>query len=466
MSKLNTKNYDDAINEYYDLKQQYKVSKDKEIQTFLEKNEKLSWREKRNLFKSLNYKCINCKRYVGSIFKTTVNVNTDRQLIAKCGDKSNPCPLQIEIDLGITWSYIAALDVHKEQITDEKINIIKDKNNLLFGYISSKTAIAEFDKFKKELASNIEIYEDTNKSYLEITNNIEQKEKIVQLQQEIYIIINTIKVYIKQYESSNNPALINDAVKLYTEELIEKIKELNMLNFAYKAIEYDVDSNTYTFVKKQYSVEQMEINLGESKVISFIIGLGSDADKEVGKEVGKETVVKKKSRKTKTQIAEEEKAIDQLPDKFGPNAVKKSRTARKQANPVKNKTVKRVAKKVVPVVPIQFEIESGSDSENTVELNIPATATAAAATATAAAATATAAATAATIADIDWSSNESDKTVEIEGKGVDLGLIEELPSQVSQIYSDDLPDEDYNYNNNKNENNESDKITNDPFDKI
>ena len=27
---------DDAINEYYDLKQQYKVSKDKEIQTFLD----------------------------------------------------------------------------------------------------------------------------------------------------------------------------------------------------------------------------------------------------------------------------------------------------------------------------------------------------------------------------------------------------------------------------------------------
>ena len=32
MSKLNAKNYDDAVNEYYDLKQQYRVSKEKEIQ--------------------------------------------------------------------------------------------------------------------------------------------------------------------------------------------------------------------------------------------------------------------------------------------------------------------------------------------------------------------------------------------------------------------------------------------------
>ena len=99
MSKENAKNYDDAVNEYYDLKQQYRVGKEKDIQTFLETNEKMSWREKRNLFKSLNYKCINCRRYVGSIFKTNI-INEDRHLIAKCGDHSNPCPLNIEINLG------------------------------------------------------------------------------------------------------------------------------------------------------------------------------------------------------------------------------------------------------------------------------------------------------------------------------------------------------------------------------
>ena len=167
MNKENAKNYDDAINEYYDLKQQYRVSKEKEIQTFLETNDKMSWREKRNLFKSLNYKCINCRRYVGSIFKTTM-VEQDRHLIAKCGDHSNPCPLNIEINIGTILSYEYALQIDKEVILDYKKDIIKDKNNLMFGYISSKTAIDRFDKLKAEMVSSIELYEDANKQYLNI----------------------------------------------------------------------------------------------------------------------------------------------------------------------------------------------------------------------------------------------------------------------------------------------------------
>lgn len=203
----------------------------------------------------------------------------------------------------------------------------------MFGYISSKQAIDRFDKLKEEMVSSIDILESTNTKYLNITNNLEKKEKIIELQQQVYGVINTIKIYIKQYESSNNPALINDAVTLYTEELLGKITELNMLNFAYKAVEYNVDSNTYTLVKKQYSVEEMEINIGaDDKVISFVTGVGT----EVGTEVGTaatidKAVVKKKGRKTKAQLAEEEKAIDQLPDKFGPSVVplKKTRAPRK-----------------------------------------------------------------------------------------------------------------------------------------
>ena len=369
----NSKKFEDAINEYYDLKQQYKLSKDKDIQTFLEKNEKLSWREKRNLFKSLNYKCVNCKRYVGSIFKINL-IEEDRHLIAKCGDHSNPCPLKIDINLGVILSYNEGIELHKELILDNKQSIIRDKNNLMFGYISSKQAIDKFDKLKDELASNINILEITKKAYLGITNDLAKKEQIILLQQQIYVIIHTIKVFIKQYESTNNPVLIDDAVKLYTEELINKLKEINVLSFAYKEVEYNLDLNTYTLIEKQYSVEQMEINIGlNNEVISFITGLG---DAGLGEQTEQGTVIgsvigsvnkkgKKTKAKSKAQLATEEAIINNIPDKFGPNAspnAKKTRAPRKQVNPVKNKTIKRVTKKTVGLV--NFEIESDSDDSN------------------------------------------------------------------------------------------------------
>lgn len=453
MSKLNTKNYQDAVNEYYDLKQQYRVSKEKERQTFLETNEKMSWREKRNLFKSLNYKCVNCKRYVGSIFKINI-IEQDRHLIAKCGDHSNPCPLNIDINLGTILSYEYALQIDKDVILDYKKDIIKEKNNLMFGYISSKTAIDRFDKLKAEMVSSIEIYEDANKQYLNITNNLEKKEKLIELQQQVYGIINSIKIYIKQYESSNNPALINDAVTLYTQELIEKLKKLNMLNFAYKAVEYDADSNTYTLVEKQYSVEELEINIGsDNNVISFVTGVATDATATTDKTVTN----KKKGRKTKAQIAEEEKAIDQLPDKFGPTAipVKKTRAPRKPkvvtvkaVKTPKNKTAKKA---------VQFEIyeDLDSDSEKSIEITIPNPKIKENANPVT------------EVKDIDWGSG-SDESVEIvvKGKGlekdnekIDLGAIE-LSSQVSDIDEDDL---DFQNDELISQETEAEKIQNMPF---
>jgi len=460
MSKLNTKNYHDAVNEYYDLKQQYRVSKEKEMQTFLETNEKMSWREKRNLFKSLNYKCVNCRRYVGSIFKINM-INEDRHLIAKCGDHSNPCPLNIDINMGTILSYEYALQINKDAILDYKKDIIKEKNNLMFGYISSKTAIDKFDKLKEEMISSIELYEDANKQYLNITNNLEKKEKLLDLQQQVYGIINTIKIYIKQYESSNNPALINDAVTLYTEELIEKIKNLNMLNVAHKAVEYDADSNTYTLVEKQYSVEQMEINIGaDNNVISFVTGVGTatDATDAATATTDKAVTNKKKGRKTKAQIAEEEKAIDQLPDKFGPTAIplKKTRAPRKTTvkaiKTPKNKTVKKA---------IQFEIyddlDSDSDSEKSNEITIPNPKIKENAIPVT------------EVKDIDWGSG-SDESFEIEVKGkgleqeednekIDLGAID-LSSQVSDIDEDDL---DFQNDELISQETEAEKIQNMPF---
>ena len=75
----------DAFNEYYKLKNKYENDYNKDKQKLI-KNKTMSWKEKRNEFKQLKPKCINCKRPVGTIFsiKKSDNPNDDfRELKSK-----------------------------------------------------------------------------------------------------------------------------------------------------------------------------------------------------------------------------------------------------------------------------------------------------------------------------------------------------------------------------------------------
>ena len=98
----------DALNEYYKLKNKYESDFNKDKQKII-KNKGLSWKEKKSEFKQLKPKCINCKRPVGTIFsvKHLGKENDDsRELKAICGSLTEPCNLNITINPGVTYNLI------------------------------------------------------------------------------------------------------------------------------------------------------------------------------------------------------------------------------------------------------------------------------------------------------------------------------------------------------------------------
>ena len=103
-------------------------------------------------------------------------------------------------------------------------------------------------KLKDEYASAVDIYEYTNQALLHVTNNVKKKEKIAELQQLIYQQSDNIKLFIQQFKETNNGALIDDAIKIYVNDLLVNIKELDMLCFAYKSVEYDSTENNYHLI--------------------------------------------------------------------------------------------------------------------------------------------------------------------------------------------------------------------------
>ena len=89
------KTWQDGINDFYKLKRDYESAIDKEVKK-LDKG--LSIHEKRREFKKLKPKCIDCNRPVGTLFTIKYDKDQDgRILSAICGDRVDPCNLNINI---------------------------------------------------------------------------------------------------------------------------------------------------------------------------------------------------------------------------------------------------------------------------------------------------------------------------------------------------------------------------------
>ena len=179
------KEFNDAVFMFYKLKNQYQYFIDEEKKKLI-KIKELSWREKRREYKRYKPKCINCKRAVGTVFsvgknspnstenETSVDV---RILRAYCGDRLNPCPLNIEITSNIfnTKQY---LNEEETNLMNDKTEVIKYKNDLLFGYLSENEVVDKFEELKENIKSETSNYEFLLSQYNEVVNNNEKSKKI------------------------------------------------------------------------------------------------------------------------------------------------------------------------------------------------------------------------------------------------------------------------------------------------
>jgi len=303
------KEYLEQLNDYYKLKSNYENSLDKEKNQIL-KNTDLSWKEKRREYKELKYKCINCRRPVGSIFSTRYDDKQfTRVLKAKCGDLQNPCDLDIIINVGYYDSLPHIIQVDKTDLEELKLNIIKEKNNLLFNYISTEKALENFDKNKTEIMEITSSFELSSQRLFSIEDDPKKQEEISRLQTEYYILVNEIKGIIKEFEKTNNTQLVHDAVLIYVNQLSSKIKEILNLKYVNNYVDYHEDDDTYHLIQDKYNIKTMEYDYyGEPNVEKFVMG-GLETKDEQKTMERKKTSVKSRNpqiSKKKTEVVNKE----------------------------------------------------------------------------------------------------------------------------------------------------------------
>jgi hypothetical protein len=265
--------FKDALNTYYGLKSQYEKNMAKEKNKIIN-TPGLSWREKRREFLRIKPKCINCKRPLGTIFKTRNTKEGERHLIALCGDRANPCPLNIDLNVGYIVNIFDFIQNDEKEIDKYKKDIIKEKNDLLFGYIDSEEAVKRFDELKENISALMSSYEYTLEIYLNIVNNKEKKEDLKKKSTAFFLEVDNFKKMISDYEKTQDVQYVSDAIELYINSILPTTTELRNLKYAYSAVEYNEDENTYSLIQKPITQEELEWDLGEKPqgIVSMKMG--------------------------------------------------------------------------------------------------------------------------------------------------------------------------------------------------
>jgi len=270
--------YKEALNEYFKLKEAFNTEMVK-LKNKILNNTALSKKEKRAEYLKLKPKCVNCKRpsRQGTIFTVSFHPESDKEdsyriFKCMCGDLAEPCNLNIEIKIG----KVESLEELIHQITDEiKINkneIINNKNKLLFGLITTETAIEQFDNNKSYINDLSSIFESYLDKYNKIFENQENKLELDDTLLQSYNVINEIKSNISKMKDTNETKYAFDAANIYITTLQPLLNKIQHLKYNQNTVYYDDATDTCRLYQRKTSIEDAEFMTSIHDVLNYDVG--------------------------------------------------------------------------------------------------------------------------------------------------------------------------------------------------
>jgi hypothetical protein len=256
---------ENALIEYYKLKDKYDDKYDSKKMSIMS-DETLSMSKKRDRIARLGAtkKCIVCRAEGGTIF-----TDENRILKAVCGNKSNPCGLNIEISKGKVGCVDQLIDISYRKIEKIKENIIKYKLDLLFKYITDSQLQQKFGEAKGELEAEMVKYEKLYSTYIDVLNNPEKVKDIKTYNTEINTHVEQIKQIMKEYISTNNKDQLKTVIDIYLNHIIPIAEKLRNATYMYNDIEYNDDTQVFKLIQNKNTIKNMEVYLERPHVIAF-----------------------------------------------------------------------------------------------------------------------------------------------------------------------------------------------------
>uniref|UniRef100_A0A6C0HRN3 Uncharacterized protein n=1 Tax=viral metagenome TaxID=1070528 RepID=A0A6C0HRN3_9ZZZZ len=222
---MDTEDFWKIVQQYNSLKKQYNEEKERGVIS----------------------KCVNCGRYVGSIFS-----NNERILKAICGDAKNPCNLNIQVEMPPISVLTKVMRIENKNIDFLKNKIIEIKNDYIFGYATEEETVQIFKKLKDQLNKSITKSQKLFQLLIEIKPNMEEVDKLKVERDELIV---AYKVLLNDYKTSRSVTILENAMILCKD--ISKLGTTIMkMTYMHNSVEKEEEENRLV---QQIPIEFMEI---------------------------------------------------------------------------------------------------------------------------------------------------------------------------------------------------------------
>jgi hypothetical protein len=223
-------NYVESIHSYFKLKNKYETNHKTAIRQIVNKihNKK----DRKKMVGQIVKKCIQCKRPGGTTFSLL-----NKTYVARCNSNVSPlCKLNIKIYNGNYNNIEELVYMFKEQIDFLKDEMIIQKMDTLFNYISESESVKLFNESLKTYNEDSAIYKNFINKYNDLYNNENRQELIKRKMDNIYVLSGKINNITEQYSNEehknvNNRELLKTAMEVYINELIPEIRNLQLLKY-------------------------------------------------------------------------------------------------------------------------------------------------------------------------------------------------------------------------------------------
>ena len=201
-------------------------------------------------------KCIHCARPVGTIFSLT-----DNRYKAICGDANNPCNLNIEIYKGEYSNLYDMIDTFKNDIDVTKENIICQKLNTLFDYVSQEKSSAIFKEELENYNRDGYLYKVLLDKHEENYSNEHKIDVIDKKRSRIFMFKEQIKGLLDEYEKTQNREFLKTAMTLQINNLLPETRNLRLLTNEVM----ELNEHKFTNGKIEYNLFQYPISLSKTQ---------------------------------------------------------------------------------------------------------------------------------------------------------------------------------------------------------
>jgi hypothetical protein len=278
MSKL--KEYNDALDNYYTLKQKY----EKSIKKKNKDNDDIS-----------KITCVKCKKKGGTDFSRVVETASNGRkqvfIVAKC-KADNPCDLNINIKLANYKLYDDLVKSINKQVEIIKSDIIKLKLDLLFQLKDEEYVVTRFEKLKtkmqtlsNKLTKLQNTYNEKNNTFIikkkdddtneEYEEKISKKDSIKITNKEIETVLSNYGKIVKEYNKTKNKAFLNDAFEKYYKQITDLFSKKR--GILYQECNIEVikakrkEDDNETFIEfRDVSIENKQVSLNAFEIVKNV----------------------------------------------------------------------------------------------------------------------------------------------------------------------------------------------------